>query len=184
MSDFNVKITVRNARLLRAIRERADSVAEFCRTYGLQYPRVSALVAMNAAPVRQDGTLTATAVEVLSALGCEAEEIWPRHMERLKLKRATAEIELSADQVAAIASDEGDPVKRAMQRQMIGKWAKSLSPAEAEIVARRVSGETYEEVAKSFGVTRERIRQREQRGLRKMRMQATRSGVQCIEDAL
>lgn len=171
MSDFNVKVSVRNARLLRAIRVRASSVAEFCRAYSLPYSEVVALVGLRVEPIKEDGTLKTVPERLLSALGMEAEEIWPRHMERIKLAKSSAEMELSAPQVCALMNRD-DAEKRLMQRELLARWTKDLNLSDAEVLGRRIAGETLEEVAKDFGVTRERIRQKEMRALRNLRKRA------------
>lgn len=171
MTDFNVKVSVRNARLLRAIRVRASSIAEFCRVHDLPYSDVVALVGLRIEPVKEDGSLKTVPDRLLSALGMEVEEIWPRHMERVKLAKSSAEMELSAPQVSALMS-RADPEKRLMQRELLARWSKDLNFTDAEVLGRRIAGETLEEVAKDFGVTRERIRQKEQRALRKLRTRA------------
>ena len=45
--DFNIKISVRNGRLLKAIRARYDSVADLARKCHLHQTRVNSLVTMN-----------------------------------------------------------------------------------------------------------------------------------------
>jgi predicted transcriptional regulator len=56
MKDFNVKITVRNNRLLQAILKKYKSVADLARKMNRSQSRVNALVTMKANPLpKKDG---------------------------------------------------------------------------------------------------------------------------------
>jgi RNA polymerase sigma factor (sigma-70 family) len=181
MNDFNIQIKVRNARLLRAIRSVSDSAADFSRLSGVSQTVISALLTMKLSPMRKDGTWTVPATEIASYVGMTPEEIWPAHMERLLLKRAEAEIEFSAADVLAIA---GDGENATIQRQLLERWAAALTPKQIEIIGRRNAGETYEEISKDFGVTRERIRQQEFRAIYKMRKAARVDGIESMTQVL
>lgn len=177
MKDFNIKITVRNARLLNAIRERYDSAAALARDAGLTASDVSALVTMRARPFRKDGGLTAAAEGVVSALGIPADELWPDHIARIKAKRAQVELEMDAAQVASIAAAD-DPEKTAIYRQAITRWSQYLTDRERKAIAAHQSGATIDEVGDLIGgVSRERARQILVKAERKMRTAAQRDGV-------
>ncbi|MGM0584246.1 MAG: sigma factor-like helix-turn-helix DNA-binding protein [Pseudomonadota bacterium] len=179
--DFNLKVTVRNARLLRAVREAYGSPAEMCRAAGLSPNTVSALMTMRESPFKQDGSLTKTAEGIVSALGIPADDLWPQHIARLKAKKASVEIEMDAETFQAIAQD--DPEKRAIYRNAVEKWSRDLNEREKAVLLTRLEGGTYEDAAKEIGgVTRERARQVELRAYRKMRQNARRSGVESWED--
>ena len=53
--DFNLKITVRNGRLLKAIRERYESVSDLARKISRNPSSVNSLVTMRKAPTNQHG---------------------------------------------------------------------------------------------------------------------------------
>jgi DNA-directed RNA polymerase sigma subunit (sigma70/sigma32) len=175
MSDLNLNVTVRNARLLRAIRAKFGTTAELCRASGASQTAVSALLTMRESPFRQDGSLTSTAEMVVSALGIPADELWPAHIARLKAKRATVEVEIDVDAFAAIADD--NPERAYMRRQMIARWSENVNPRDMEVLALRADGASLDEAGAQFGVTRERIRQMELRAHRVMRKAALRDGV-------
>ena len=176
MSDFNLQITVRNARLLRAIRETYGSTAEMCRAAGISQTVASALVTMRARPFRSDGSLTAAAEAIVSALGVPADDLWPAHVARLRAKRATVEMEMDAPTFAAIA--EGGPEHRALMRQAIARWSRDLTERQRTAVAIHCAGGTYEDAAEAIGgVTRERARQVILAAERKMRQRARQDGV-------
>jgi RNA polymerase primary sigma factor len=77
------------------------------------------------------------------------------------------------------AVNPGDTVDHHLLRDRIGEVLKSLSPREREVIELRFGlldghPRTLDEVARRYGITRERIRQIESRGLLKLR-QAPRS---------
>lgn len=181
MKDFNIAITVRNARLLRAIRAKYNSSADLARDAGISQKQVSALVTMRARPFNKDGTLSAAAEGIVSALGIPADDLWPEHIARLKAKRAKVEIEMDATQFAAIASD--DPEKTAIYRQAISRWSQGLSGRERTALIAHQTGATLEDIGQSLGgVSRERVRQIIYRAERKIRNKARCDGIREWSD--
>lgn len=181
MSDISLKITVRNAHLLRAIRASHSTSADFCRAFGIQQSALSAILTFRASPFTQDGSLTAIAETICSALGKYPEELWPDHVASLKLKKASAEVEISAAEVMAIC---GGPEDRAIQRELLARWAADLTPREIEAIGMRQSGMTYEECGAALDVGKERVRQIEFRGYAKMRRAAARDGCKSVAEVM
>jgi lambda repressor-like predicted transcriptional regulator len=181
MSDFNLQITVRNARLLRAIRDAFGSNAELSRASGVHQQAISALLTMRVSPFRRDGELTAPAEAIVSALGVPPEDLWPQHIARLKAKKARVEVEMDAAEFAAIASD-ADPEKAAMYRLAISRWSRNLRDREVTALAVHHSGGRLEDVAQAVGASRERARQIVAKAERKIRQAAQRDGVRAWED--
>ena len=176
MSDFNLQVTVRNGRLLRAIRDTFGSTAEMCRQAGINQTQASALVTMRERPFRQDGSLTTVAEAIVSALGVPADDLWPEHIARLKARRARVEIEMDAPTFAAIA--DGNPEAHAIYRHAISRWSRDLTERERTVLSICHSGGTLEDASKVIGgVTRERARQVLLKGERKIRGAAARDGV-------
>ena len=168
--DFNLKVTVRNAHILRAIRQTHESVSAFCRDLGLPYTQLNGLICMRITPHNQDGKLRTVAEDLCSAVGMSASELWPKDMARLKAKRATTEIELSQAEALAIT---GDPDKLLIQRQEIQRLSQFITERQAHILSMRYDeGLTYKEIAKKHGVTVERIRQLEKKAIKTMRGKA------------
>jgi len=178
--DFNIKVTVRNGRLLRAIRDQFGTAAELSRVAGVSNSQVAALVTMKARPFLQSGELSSAAEAIVSALGIPADDLWPDHIRRLKAKKATVEIEMDAETFTEIAAD--DPEQKTVYKLAIEKWSSVLSDREKDIVNRRSEGEIYDDCARDYGVGKERIRQIEARALRKIRGAALRDGVREFRD--
>ena len=166
--DFNIKISVRNGRLLKAIRARYDSVADLARKCHLHQTRVNSLVTMKVKPFNQNGW-TDLALDVAAMVGKEPEDLWPDHLRELKLIKSTAEMEVDLDSVKQLIQD-GTSEKSLSQISAISKFSENLTPRERQCMAMRWAlGHTLDETARVFGVTRERMRQVEAKAIRKMK---------------
>jgi DNA-binding CsgD family transcriptional regulator len=180
--DFNIKVTVRNARLLRAIRAKFGTSAEIARVAGLSNSKVTSLVTMKARPFLQSGELSSAAEAIVSALGIPADDLWPDHIRRLKAKNATVEVEMDAETFAEISTY--DQEQQTVYKLALQKWSGVLSDRQRDIVTRRAEGDTFEDCARDYGVGRERIRQIEANALRKIRGAALRDGVRQLQDLM
>ena len=166
--DFNIKISVRNGRLLKAIRARYASVADLARKCHLHQTRVNSLVTMKVKPFNQNGW-TDLALDVAAMVGKEPEDLWPDHLRELKLIKSTAEMEVDLDSVKQLIQD-GTSEKSLSQISAISKFSEKLTPRERQCMAMRWAlGHTLDETARVFGVTRERMRQVEAKAIRKMK---------------
>ena len=86
MSDFNLKVTVRNARLLDAIREVYGSAAELSRQMGESQSAVGNLVTMRTKPYNDKGW-TRLAQDVSAMLSKRPEDLWPAHLREVQLQK-------------------------------------------------------------------------------------------------
>jgi lambda repressor-like predicted transcriptional regulator len=175
--DFNVKITVRNARLLRLIRQKFGTAAELSRRSGVTPTTIAALMTMRHRPILQSGEWRDAALNVAGALGVDPSEIWPLHLRERKVKIATAEMELSSDQVVALmapAEDSADIIER---KEIVSKLLECLPERVRYVVEERMKGADLGDLGREFGVTRGRIMQLELRGHRKMKERAKAMGL-------
>ena len=181
LSDFNVKITVRNGRLLRRIREKFGTTAELCRVSGSHITSVSALLTMRASPFLKDGGLSKTAETICSALGAYPDDLWPEHMRDAR-KQTSAEVELSAADVEQIASD--DPERAFLRSELVQRWIKQLPPRARYVVEQRMGNDvTLDELAREMGgISRGRVAQIEAIAHQKLREYARRDRVLSHED--
>ena len=166
--DFNIKVTVRNGRLLNAIRKRYESAADLARQMGRNQSAVNQLVTMTLKPVNEKGW-TDLALDVAAMVGEDPEDLWPKYMREIKLKKATAEVSMDLDSVKQIMAD-GSSEKSLSQISAIKKLSAELSPREERILQLRwIEDHTLEECGKIFGVSSERIRHIESKAFRKMK---------------
>ena len=169
--DFNIKVTVRNARLLEAIRKKYESVADLSRKMGQHQSTVNSLVTMKIKPINEKGW-TNLALDVAAMVGKEPENIWPKYMREIKLKKASSEVLIDLDGVKQIMAD-GSSEKTLSQLSAIKQFSAELSPRQRKLITDRfVKNQTLEQCAKFFGVTKDRARQIEGHALRKMKQRA------------
>ena len=166
--DFNIKVTVRNGRLLNAIRKRYESVADLARQMGRSPNNINPLVTMTVKPINEKGW-TDLALDVAAMVGEDPEDLWPKYMREIKLKRATAEVSMDLDSVKQIMAD-GSSEKSLSQISAIKKLSENLTSREERILQLRwIEDHTLEECGKIFGVSKERIRHIEAKVFRKMK---------------
>ena len=173
--DFNIKVSVRNGRLLRAIREKYDSVSDLSRQLVRGKSQLGALVRMKLKPFNHKGW-TDLALDVAAMVGKEPEELWPEHLRELQLSKSSSEMEVGLDSVKRIIQD-GSTEKTLAQFSAISDLSSGLSPRERRCISLRFAlNQSLEQTGKAMGVTRERARHIEAKALRKMRGYATKRG--------
>lgn len=173
--DFSIKVTVRNGRLLNAIRENYDSVAAFSRALGRNVNSVNKLVTMKDKPFKLKGW-TELALDVAAFLRRDPEDLWPEYMREVQLQRCTAELTADLHEVQAIQNSTS-PEKQIAQLDAVKLLAEALTPRELKVIkCRFVDQLSLEETGKKLGVSSERMRQLEAKALRKMRTRAIKKG--------
>jgi len=177
-ADFSVRITVRNGRLLSAIRATYGTTANMARMTGVSQSAVAALLTLKQSPVLKSGEWSQAAYDISSALHMEPEAIWPAHIARIKINRNEAEMDMSMDDLQdMLAPDKYGPAMKALSR-----WAHKVDPKDMRALVMHSSGATFDDMGKSLGVTRERARQRIERARRKITEAAYRDGVKSVKD--
>jgi hypothetical protein len=180
MTDFAVKITVRNARILRAMKAQGfESNADLARFIGTDAGRVGEILNFRRKPIA-NGDWSNLAMDISSALHLEPEELWPEHMRDLHVARNSAEADISAEQLAQLAA----PCSLEIDKPLLAKLISVVThPRKRAMIEARfgLNGEpeqTLEEIAKDHNVTRERVRQVEAKAIREMRQKARRMGIE------
>lgn len=167
--DFRLKLSVCNDRLMTLIEDTFGSQAEMSRKTGISATKISAFVTMRVTPTKSNGW-TEQAENVASALGVFPSDIWPEHMESVRLSTRTATISLDASDLPAIANPSDVDVP--MLSDLIKKGRADLSKRENAFLDWLLaygSNATLDEKGAALGVTRERARQIECKMMRKMR---------------
>ena len=176
MSDYRVKVTIRNAKMLRAIDEAGyQSQAEFARDVPMSVSALNALVAMREAPIGVLGSFSPSAVLVMEALGASPSDLWTEDQLYAKIGRNTAEADISTDEALNLFDSSGGIGRLEdmdSAAKLTGILMEALTPREKSVLEHRMNGETLEEAGKHFDVSRERLRQIEAEAYRKMRNKA------------
>ena len=175
MEDFNVKITVRNNRLLQAIRKKYESVADLSRKMGRSQGAVNALVTMKVKPINEKGW-TELASDVAAMVGKEPVEIWPEHLQDIRLSTSTSEFTIDMDGVKQIMSDNSTE-KMIAHSQVLQQLDTRLNDTQKKVIDMRFNQNmSLEETGKVLGLSRERVRQIECKSLRMMKYDAKVNG--------
>ncbi len=162
--DYNLKLSIRNERILRAIRDLDyRSVAEFCRHMELNTNVINALVCFRTLPI-SNGKMRQCATDLCAALGLLPEDLWTETQLELRWERNT--FERTVDE---------DDMQRISNREMVAHLLADPKLNKREIAVlqmRMVHGKTLEECGAAFDVTGNRIMQIEKKAIRKLRHRA------------
>lgn len=165
--DYELQIKVRNARLRRAIAALGyKSTGKFCRDMGLSPSIVSGLLTMRLSPLsKATGDWNTAALDVSAAVRTEPELIWPEHMRR-KLSRNSWTVGIDSEE-ALLATDAMPTIEDVRARDVVRRELAGLSDRHRRVLeGRYYEGRTLDDLAKEFGVNRERVRQIECKALR------------------
>lgn len=181
MSDYRLRITVRNARLLRAIEAKGHRAGEaFAAAAGIAYTS-SLLPYLNLtrSPIGRDGLLRDCAWSLCDYLGASPDELWSDE-QLTPLAKNAVQKDFSCEQVQSLcssaSSEDLDPLSLAAQ----GQAARLLQASLGELTLREETVLRYRfgigapemtlsEVGDKLAMTREKARQIEAKALRKLR---------------
>lgn len=180
MNEYQIKVTVRNNLILKAIEQAGfKTVADCERAAEVHQGKFNALIAMRERPITTDGEFSFNAKRLMEILGAAPCELWTDEQLYLKLDRNTSKKEVSREDIHHFIEHQTsmfvlpDPEHQIVQNEihdLIDRTLKTLTKREEQVLKLRFEDDqTLEQVAQVFGVTRERIRQVEAKALRKMR---------------
>ncbi|MDE0784340.1 MAG: hypothetical protein OSB34_14325 [Planktomarina sp.] len=161
--------------MLQAIRKKYESVAELSRKMGRSQGAVNALVTMKIKPINEKGW-TNLAFDVAAMVGKEPVEIWPEHLQDIRLSTSTSEFTIDMDGVKQIMSDNSTE-KMIAHSQVLQQLDTRLTDKQKKVIDMRFKQNmSLEETGKSLGLSRERVRQIECKSLRMMKYDAKVNG--------
>ena len=176
-ADINLKVTVRYARILRAMRAAGiTSLAELARRVpDASYGVIQSITAFRYRPVDQFGEWTSAAIGIATALHVDPSDLWPNHLREIETKSNVVAFDMTLDQFAAVASSHD----RLAELDQVRNRMATLSPRERLVIEMRygLNGNgthTLEEIGIELGIGRERVRQFEMLAFRKMKSPARR----------
>lgn len=172
MSDYAVKITIKNGRILSRMRARGiESLKELARQAGVNYQTLTEIVALKQRPVNLKGGWREGLENVAGVLKCDVDDLFSDAQREMALERNSAEVYLDEPDVMALVA--GNPEREYWIKTEAERLLNYIPTERARsVVVRHMNGETYDEIAIDMGVTRERIRQIEQKAFRQMRHRA------------
>ena len=173
MSDYRVRINIRNNRLLKAMEARGfTSATKFEKSYGLHNYSMINLVNGSYAPLDKKGEIKPFVKEILEILNISLEDAFTE--KQLKgFKKNSFTIEAKESQLTQIAE-----MKKPLEISLIEKDVKTLIdtyvyslPEKHRKIVKAIIYEnrTLKDLAKELNVSRERVRQLFKNAIRKLR---------------
>lgn len=177
MKDYRITIKARNNRILKAVEESGNTFGgNWCRSNGVNYASAVRLVAMTLSPIDEDGHLIKAASQLCEALNKTPDDLWSKE-QIYPLEKNFSELEMDHDQVISllphnqqVIEHDTSGLENEQAKAIIATAMRSLKAREIEVL-RLIFYEdfTLQECADRLNVSRERVRQIEQKALRKMR---------------
>ena len=178
MSDYRIKITIRNDRLLRAIEEAGyKNVQQFALDNFFHYEKVNRLIRGVFKPITEEGSLKPFCSEVLRVLGKKIEDCFtPKQLQGFKKSTFVTSVdEKSLMQLSQNNSNVELKLVENDVKKIIDKiFLENLRPKEERILRMRYgigldTSHTLEQIGLEFSVTRERIRDLETKAIEKLK---------------
>ena len=171
MKDYRLELKVRNNYLLSLMDDRGiKTAAELHRLTGVEQSSIGAILNLKVTPFRKDGDLILSVSRLIDFFYCGVEDIFPpQHIEEA-LGQNKFEAELSKDELLTLSSPGLTTLQLQDLKIDLKKAKECLSDREREMIDMRFNRQmTYKEIGIAFDIGSERVRQIEQRSLRKIR---------------
>jgi len=173
MSDYRVRVTIRNNRILKAIEAKGfSSVQKFCDQYKLNYPGVNSIINGSREPLSEKGELKELVKEILDILNISLDKAFTeKQLKGFKKNSFTIEAkEFQLMQIAEIKKPLEISLMEKDIRTLIDTYVYSL-PEKYKVVVKGLIYEnrTLEDLGTELNVTRERIRQIFKRAVLRLR---------------
>jgi RNA polymerase sigma factor (sigma-70 family) len=171
--DLLVIVTIKNNALLTAMRAAGcENAAALARDSGVSYHRVCDYLNLKIAPLRQDGEWRSCILAISKTLRTLPEDLFPAPFMRRALDTNRVTREVDAEDLPALVGSSAtsiayDPERAVAMGAAVGALdtaLASLRPREQRILQMYfgLNGDpprTFEEIARSFNLSRDRVRQ-------------------------
>jgi RNA polymerase sigma factor (sigma-70 family) len=185
MEEFNIRVSVRNNLILKAIKDQGyTNLYKFSKECEVPITGLYDLVNLKEAPVTVEGEFSKSAKLLMEALGACPVELWTEEQLTMKLRSNTVERELSKEalQIALQSSARSligldypeQELNEKDSTRVVNDKLDSLLPRQRKVLELRFGLDgskehTLEEISKILGCTREYVRMIEAKALRNMR---------------
>ena len=181
--DYRIEVKVKNNKLLQKIEEAGyATVADFCKAANFQQTVVGLFVNMKRAPINKlTGEYSQSFMKIVDFLRCMPEDVFPKAQmqEAMKINKITTKVDISDVQslTTSLRSIALPPEQKMIfqeARASIQRAMETLTPREQRVLMLRFGfydgkEHTLDEIGKEFNVSKDRIRQIEQKAIRKMK---------------
>lgn len=182
--EYRIKVSVRNNLILKAIEDFGHtSISKFCEEHKLNTVSVRLLVQFRKRPIDQTGEFCKIAKDLMEVLGAAPTDLWtaeqlelclPKNFIEKNIGQRALDKLLGMDNGELIAIETPDEKLNKRERKLVLiSVLESLPEREQYVIANRFGlgceERTLEEIGEELGVHRERVRQIENKALRKLR---------------
>jgi len=173
MTDYRVRVTIRNNRILKAIEAKGfSSVQKFCEQYKLNYVGVNSIINGSREPLSEKGEIKELVKEILDILEISLDKAFTE--KQLKgFKKNSFTIEAKESQLIQIAEMK-KPLEISLMekdiRTLIDTYVYSLPEKHRKVVRGVIyENRTLDDLGTELKVSRERVRQIFKKAILKLR---------------
>jgi len=174
MSDYQVKIVIRNNRLLKAIKAKGfNSPTDLARKYKITGSKLIGIISGKIKPLDRNGELRDYVKDLLDIIDLTVEQAFTqRQLQGFKKHRFV--FEAKEDDLLQIVSENKKPLEISVMerdvKNLINNYLLTLPERYATIIKAVVyNNKSYTEIARELNITVERVRQIYKRGIIKLR---------------
>jgi len=170
MNEINVKVTLRNNILLGLMRDnQIRTGAELARITGVRETPICNLLRLKKdAPFNKKGTYRRHCKIIARFFRVTEDYLFPKELYSLEKTEACTTVSISNLMPSLQDSPEIEYLKKNALCLLHSK-VKTLDDRTQDVLWKRAEGYTFEQIGQSHGVTTERVRQIEAKGLRRLR---------------
>lgn len=183
MKEYNIQVKVRNNLLLSKMRSFGyENAADLSKATGVKQQVIGGYLNLTDIPTRKrDGEFKDSALALCEHFKCFPKDIFPENHIYSTLDCNKAETEVSFEEIGTMLSYDMQGLEIGIDNaNVIEKLLleSDLRPREKKVIeATFYEGKTLDGTAGEMGITRERVRQIQQRALRRIRFRAAKTRV-------
>ena len=174
MSDYQVKIVIRNNRLLKAIKAKGfNSPTDLARKYKITGSKLIGIISGKIKPLDRNGELRDYVKDLLDIIDLTVEQAFTqRQLQGFKKHRFV--FEAKENDLLQIVSENKKPLEISVMerdvKNLINNYLSTLPERYATIIKGIIyNNKSYSEIARELNITVERVRQIYKRGIIKLR---------------
>ncbi len=181
MEDFRVDIKVRNNRILERIQKSGySSLTQFCKAIDVSYGSLSKIINLKEGIYTKRGNIRPNVIKISKIFGCDPSDLFSEAQEMMELKTnktfklvSDAEVEVLLENKNKDLIEPDEVLYELQFKENLDSVLDTLTPREVKVLKLRFGIDddehTLAEIGCMFDVTANRIRQIEQKALRKLR---------------
>ena len=178
MKDYRVSVKVRNNYMLKAMEAVGIyTAAQLSRASGVQQSTIGVFLNLKQTPYNRDGSMKKAILDISKVLKILPEDLFPPQHLVVPLETNRGSVEADYAEIRQITETQSTPYDRMVLLEncrIVGDAVSTLTNREQDVLSRRfglhgMDKHTFEQIADEYGVSRQRVRQIEQRAFSKLR---------------